>query len=206
MTALVEKIRDEVDRAVCLDSTDEESLRAQGIDKVDTAIVGIGADFEAATLATVVLKQIGVPQVITRATTSVRGDILSRIGADDIANPERESAERWCNKLLAPSIMERIALAEGYSLAQVAAPESFYGKSLKELAILTKYKVNVIAIRRAAEQAEKQPEPPKANGKAEKTPDKKHYVISVPMADTVIQPGDVLLLIGSDQAIANFPS
>ncbi len=146
--ALVDSIRDSVDRAVCLDSTDEAALLSQGIEKVDAAIVGIGTDFEAATLTTVMLKQIGVPRVIARATSTVRGQVLSRIGADDIANPERESAEKWCQRLLAPAIMESIALAEGYSLAQIAAAGSFFGKTLKELGILTKYKVNVIAIRR----------------------------------------------------------
>jgi len=192
---LVEQIRDDVDRAVCLDSTDEQALRAQGIEKVDAAVVGIGSAFESAALTTVILKQLGVKRVISRATTSIRGQILERIGADDTVNPERESAERWCRQLMAPSIMEHIALGKGYSLAQVAAPRSFYGKSLKELAVLTKYKVNVIAIRRAGK-----------TGSAGQAGEQSESVISVPMADTVIEPDDVLLLIGSDQAIADFPT
>ncbi|HET6429548.1 MAG TPA: TrkA family potassium uptake protein, partial [Phycisphaerae bacterium] len=92
---LVESIRDRVTVAVCLDTTDEEALRAQGVDRVNVAVVGIGDDFEANALATVILKQIGVPRVISRATTTIRAQILSRIGADDVVNPERESAERW---------------------------------------------------------------------------------------------------------------
>lgn len=191
---LVEEIRDDVTRAVCMDSTDAEALKAQGVDKVDVAVVGVGADFEAATLTTVILKRLDVPRVISRATTKIRAQVLSSVGADGIVNPERESAERWCNKLLAPSIMERIALAEGYSLAQVGAPKSFFGKTLKELAVLTRYKVNVIAIRRPTGKAEGDKAAPP------------HEVISVPMADTVIQPEDVLLLIGSDEAIADFPA
>lgn len=196
---LIEAIRNDVDRAVCLDSTDIEALRAQGIDKVDVAVVGIGAAFEADALTTAVLKQIGVPRVISRATTTIRGQVLERIGADDTVNPERESAERWAKQLLAPSIMEHIALAEGYSLAQIAAPKSFYNKSLKELAVLTKYEVNVIAIRRSEQPAEGVQD-------AKPTKPPRQFVISVPMADTVIVPQDVLLLIGSDEAIADFPT
>lgn len=185
----VEAIRDRVDRAVMLDSTDEPSLKAQGIDKVDVAIVGIGTDFEANVLTTVLLKQqLGIPRVISRATTTVRGQILSRIGADDTVNPERESAQRWSKHLLAPSIMEQIALAEGYSLVQIAAPSGFTGKTLKDLAISSKYKVNVIAIRRLI------------HGQADKV------VISAPMADTVIEPEDILLVIGADDAIASLPA
>ena len=66
---VVESIRDEVALAVCLDSTDEQALHAQGVDKVDVAIVGIGKDFENTVLTTVILKQLGVPRVISRATT-----------------------------------------------------------------------------------------------------------------------------------------
>ena len=38
----IELIADQVSHAVRLDSTDEEALKAQGVDKVDVAIIGIG--------------------------------------------------------------------------------------------------------------------------------------------------------------------
>ncbi len=191
---IIDEVRDEVTLAVCLDSTNEEALRAQGIDKVDVAVVGIGTDFEASALTTVILRQLGVRRIISRTTSTTRGQILGRIGATDIINPERESAERWQTRLMLPSIMERIELTEGYSLAQVAAHKDFYGKTLEQLAIRKKHQVNIVAIKRIASGGEK-------NGK------KGHgrTVISVPMADTVIEPGDVLLVIGEDQAIASLP-
>ena len=191
---LVEDIRDSVALAVCIDTTDEQALRAQGVDKVNVAVVGIGTDFENAALTTAILKQIGVPRVLSRATSGIRARILSRIGADDIVNPERESAERWCSRLLSPTIMSRIELAEGYSLAQAAAPESFFDRTLGELAVRQKYEVNIVAIRRTAEKTD-------ADG-ATKT---HQIVISVPMADTVIEKGDILVIIGSDEAIESFP-
>jgi trk system potassium uptake protein TrkA len=189
---LVEDIRDRVSLAVCLDSTEEPALRAQGIDKVDVAVVGIGADFEDAALTTALLKQMGVRRVISRAASEIRARILSRIGADDIVNPEKESAERWCGRLLAPEIMARTELAEGYSLVQVAAPGSFHHKTLEDLAVRKKHRVNIVAIRRTVGAAE---------GDAVR-----HQVISVPMPDTVIEPGDVLVLIGADEAIEAFPA
>jgi len=191
---LVEDIRDAVSLAVCLDSTEEHAIRAQGIDKVDVAVVGIGADFEDAALTTAILKQMGVRRVISRAASEIRAQILKRIGADDIVNPEKESAERWCGRLLSPEIMARIELAEGYSLVQVAAPESFHGKTLEELAVRKKYRVNIVAIRRTVV------------AEAGQSTAVRHRVISVPMADTVIEPTDVLVLIGADEAIEAFPA
>jgi len=145
---LINNISDNVSLAVCLDSTDEKALLSQGIDKVDIAMVGIGVDFEAAALTTAVLKRIGVKRVIARATTNTRGQILTAIGADEIVNPEKEAAERWKSRLLAPAIIDRSVLAEGHSLAQIEAPPSWTGKTLLELNVGQKYKVLVVAIRR----------------------------------------------------------
>ena len=38
----IELIRDQVSHAVRLDSTEEEALKAQGVEKVDVAVVSIG--------------------------------------------------------------------------------------------------------------------------------------------------------------------
>ena len=192
---IVEQIKDRITLAVCMDATDEQALRAQGVDKVDVAIVGIGTSFEEGVLATAILKQIGVPRVISRATTGIRGHILSRVGADDTINPEREAAERWQHRLLAPAVLERSVLGEGYSLVQVAAPESFHGKSLAELAVATKYKVLVVAIRRKVEETD--------SGGATIT---RQTIISAPGPASMIHPGDVLVLIGSDDAVDGFPT
>jgi trk system potassium uptake protein TrkA len=189
--AVVDEIRDAVTLAVCLDSTDEDALQAQGIHKVDVAIVGIGSSFEANLLTTVVLKQLGVPQVISRATTDRRAKILMSIGADSVANPELESAARWRSQLLAPSLMERLDLSAGYSLTQVAAPKAFYGKTLEELDVRKKHRITVAAIRRARESKKSEEE----NGR------RSTRLIKVPMPESKIHPGDILLVIGSDEAI-----
>jgi len=189
----VESVRDDVTLAVCLNSTDADALRSQGIDKVDVAIVGMGEAFEDTVMTTVLLKQIGVPRVISRATSQIRGDILRQVGADDVVNPERESAHRWCNLLLAPAIVTQFELGEGYSLAQVVAAERFYGKTLRQLELRQKYNVNLVAIRR------KEPE----DGEVEED---HQAVISLPMGDTIIKPGDMLLLVADDAAMRGFPT
>ena len=192
---LVDDVRDRVALAVCLDATDAEALKSQGIDKVDVAIVGVGRSFEDNVLTTVTLKEIGVPQVISRATSRVRAEILTRIGADDVVNPEKEAAERWTNRLMAPSIMDRIELAEGASLVQLAAPESFFNKTLEQLDLRKTHKVNVVAIRRTVKHTDD-------DGQTTE----RQLVISVPAGDTAVKEGDVLILIGADEAIQAFPT
>ena len=187
---LVERMRDHVAVAVALDSTDAAALKSQGIHEVDVAVVGIGENFEASILTTVNLKEIGVPQVVCRATTDIRARILAGVGADDVVNPENEAAVRWKNRLVAPSIIDRLELAEGASLVQMTAPKALQDKTLAELDIHRKYKVSIVGIKRPVTDA---------NGQ------RKELVISVPMGDTQILQGDTLIVMGADDAIGSLP-
>ena len=189
---LIEQISEEVTMAVRLDSTDPDALRAQGIDKVDAAIVGIGQDFEANILTTMILKSLGVKYICSRAEQPTQEMILRRIGADEVIFPEEESANRWAFRLRAPQIHEKLEFAEGYSLAQYTAPESFDGKTLLELDLRKKYHVNLIGLRKGGEQG---------NGQK-----KIHrQIINVPQPDMVINQGDLLWLVGRDEDLAALP-
>ena len=186
----IEEIRDQVTLAVALDATDEKALAAQGIDKVDVAVVGVGGGFESCALTTSVLKQLGVPRVISRATTRARGEILRRIGADDVINPEAEAAVRWASRLTMPQVMEKIDLGGTHSLVQIRAPDAWVGKTLELLNVRKKFKVNVVAIRR----------PRGGEKKAGET-----YLIDTPLPDSTIEAGDLLLVVGTNEAIEALP-
>jgi trk system potassium uptake protein len=188
---IIEEVRDQVAMAIRLDATDEGALLAQGIDGVDAAMVAIGTDFEANALATSTLKAIGIKRVISRAGSEIRGKILRRIGADDIVFPEHESAMKWVHRFIQPALIESTELGEGHSLAQVRSPKSFLNQTLRALNLRQTYNVNVIAIRRPLTQN---------GGPADR------YEIVIPMADTAILPGDILWVVGNNEAIAGLPS
>lgn len=192
----IELIRDQVSLAVRLDSTDEEAMKAQGINKVDVAIVGIGQGsgqgFEAAVLTVVNLKQMGVKQIYTRAESLTAGEVFAKIGATDVIYPEIESAQRWAYKLIAPQIGEKIDFAQGYSLARVKTPQSFDGKTVMDLQLRQKYRVNLVAIKRSDSREET-----KKSGKGK--------IINVPMPNTIIYKDDILMVAGSDTDLAKLP-
>ena len=190
----IELITDQVSHAVRLDSTDEEALKSQGVDKVDVAIIGIGqgaGGFESAILTVVNLRQMGVKQIYARAEDLIAGEVFSKVGATEVIYPEIESAERWAYKLIAPQIGEKIDFAEGYSLARIKAPASFNGKTVMDLQLRQKHNVNLVLIKRgeSSEQA-----------KAEKG-----RIINVPMPGTVVYQGDILMVAGSDADLAKLP-
>ncbi len=190
---IVEQIRDEVTCAVRLDSTDEDALRAQGIDKVDVAIVGIGQGgrgFESSILTVVNLKAMGVPQIYARAENLIQGQVLSKVGATEVIYPEIESAQRWAYKLLTPQITDKIDLAPGYSLASVIAPASYHGKTVLDLQFRQKYCINLVSIKR---------------GEKAEDVKQKGEIINVPLPDTVIYEDDMLMVAGSDADLARLP-
>ena len=188
----VDLIRDQVSHAVRLDSTDEEALKAQGVDKVDVAMVsigqGTGQGFEAAVLTVVNLRQMGVGHIYARAESLTAGEVFSKIGATEVIYPEIESAQRLADKLIAPQIWEKIDFAPGYSLARIKAPASFDGMTVKEMRLREKYNLNLVLIKRAGQ------------GKKEE-----EEIINVPMPDTIIYQGDILMVAGADKDLANLP-
>jgi trk system potassium uptake protein TrkA len=190
---IIEDIRDEVTHAVRLDSTDEDALRAQGVDKVDVAIVGIGQSgrgFESSVLTVVNLKAMGVPRVYARAETAVQGQVLAKVGATEVIYPEIESANRWASKLITPQILDKIDLTPGYSLASVVAPHSFHEKTVLDLQLRQKYGVNLVSIKR---------------GDNVEDASQRGEIINVPFPETVIYMGDTLMITGSDESLAQLP-
>ncbi len=188
----IELIRDQVSLAVRLDSTDEDALKAQGVDKCDVAIIGIGQEgFESAILTVVNLRQLGVKKILARAESLVAGEVFSKVGATEVIYPEIESAQRWAYKLIAPQIGEKIDFAPGYSLARVKAPPSFDGKTVMDLQLRQKYGVNLVAIKRDEHGSKKKSE----NAK----------IINVPMPSTVVHENDILMVAGSDADLAKLP-
>ena len=191
----IELIRDQVSHSVRLDSTDEEALKAQGVDKVDVVIVsigqGTGKGFESAVLTVVNLKQLGVKNIYTRAEDLIAGEVFAKIGATEVIYPEIESAQRWAYKLIAPQIGEKIDFAPGYSLARIKAPASFNGKTVMDLQLRQKYNVNLVAIKRDEQSKAKKSE--------------KGGIINVPMPSTIIYQDDILMVAGSDADLTKLP-
>ena len=189
--SVIDQIRDQVSHAVRLDSKDEDALRAQGVDKCDVAVIGMGqsgSSFESAILTLVNLKNLGLTQIIARAESLTAGQVFSAVGATEIVYPEIETAQRWAYKLLAPHVSEKIDFAPGYSMGSVTAPPSFHEKTVMDLQLRQKYNVNLIAVK-----------------KSDSRDSKKSTIINVPLPTTIIDEGDVLMLAGSEADLAKLP-
>ena len=169
-----------VTHAVIADSTDEKALSAIGIRNFDCVIVAIGNDIQSSILTVMILKDLGVKKVIAKALGKLHGKVLDRIGADWIVYPERDMGERVANQLLSPNMLNYIELSKEYNIEEIMIPERMAEKSLKELNIRAKYNVSAIAVFRSGN------------------------IIISPSPDEIIHKGDLLVMIGNREDLAQF--
>ncbi len=127
---MVQEMSGSVTQAVQLDATDEKALKAVGIENIDVAIVAIGENLQASILISILLKEVGVKEVIAKARTPLHGRILKKIGADKIIFPEKEMGARLARSLVTTNILEQVELSPGYSVVEILAPKEFAGKSI----------------------------------------------------------------------------
>lgn len=191
---LIDQIRDDVTLAIAMDATDELTLVTNKIDQVDVAIISIGEDFEAATLTTATLKQLGVARVISRALTPTTARIMKRIGADDVVNPEDESADRWASKLVTPHFINQMVIGEKFSAVEVVTPNAWAGKTLVDLNLRQKYHVNIVAIRSMLSPEEKAQQQ-----------DSDGWKTHLPDPNVPLRVGERLIVIGNDDELTALP-
>lgn len=143
----IDEIADYVTYAVRADATDENVIKSIGIDNVDVAVIAMGQNFEASIIATTVCKEMGIPYVIAKAKSKLQGDVLKKIGADEILYPENEVGIRIANKLAHSDNFQEVAeLQDNYEIIKTRVPSKWEGKSIRQLALRQKYGFNIIAI------------------------------------------------------------
>ena len=148
---LVQQISDDVTHAVVGDAQDKEVLRAIGVKDFDCGIVAIGDSLSDSVLATMNLKELGVPYVVCKAHDDTHCRVLKKLGADKVIIPEREYADRLAKSLASRNVLDYIELSEDYGIIDITAPTSWSGKSLIELNVRAKLGVNILAIKRDGE-------------------------------------------------------
>jgi trk system potassium uptake protein TrkA len=185
----VQEIRDLVTESVLLDATDKSAMDSLDLVDLDMVVVCVG-QLEASVLITLYLKEAGVSEIVVKALNIDHVKILELLGASRIVLPEEEMAVRLAGSLMTPNIIDHIPLTPGHSIVEIKAPENFWGKTIGELDIRNRYKVEVVAVKKYVTS--------KLNGK-ESLDESQTRV--VPSASEVIKPGDALVIIGKNEDI-----
>lgn len=175
---LVQQLSNEVTQSVVADARDKDVLRALGAKDFDCGIVAIGDSLADSVLATMNLKELGVPYVVCKASNETHSQVLKKLGADRVVIPEKENANRLAKSLASPNVLDYIELSEDYGIIEVPAPKAWQEKSLIELNVRAKLGVNILAVKREG------------------------GIVVSPAADFRIVLGDVLVVLGDTAALA----
>ena len=127
--AAVDEIKNLSDASFVGDATNADVLRGVAAD-ADAAVVAFGEEFEAAVLVVAALKKIGVKEIIARATTATRADVLRAVGATRIVQVEREMAIHVAADLVSPVAAEILEVASVQYVRPWPVTASFVGKKL----------------------------------------------------------------------------
>jgi trk system potassium uptake protein TrkA len=179
--ALVQKAKDEVTQAVVADATDREALEALGLGQVDAAVVCIGTRMQASILCTLHLKELGVKQIVAKATSEEHARILLKVGADEIVFPEKDLALGIASRLDNPNMLDYLPFIEGYSIVELAPPKEFVGKTLRELDLINRYGIQVLAVKEIIPTG----------------------MILIPTAAFRIKDSDALIILGPEKSLRN---
>jgi trk system potassium uptake protein TrkA len=121
----------------------------------------------------------GTKRIVAKALTEDHAKILESVGATETIYPEKDMAIKTALKLSCPNVLEYLPLISGFGIQEIAPPEKFIGKNLRELDLRNKYGIQVIAIK-------------------ELIPEKTTFV---PKADFVLKDSDILVIMGEDKQL-----
>ncbi|MDR0921375.1 MAG: TrkA family potassium uptake protein [Lactobacillales bacterium] len=160
--------------AVVANAQDETTLRSLGIRNFDTVVVAIGEDIQASILVTLMVKEMGVPNVLVKAQNDYHARVLEKIGADRVVHPERDMGIRIAHRLVSHNLLDYLELSDRFSMAEIKVTnKKFFNRTLQELDLPSKFGVSVTAIRRT------------------------NQVVELATADSVVHENDNLLVVGS---------
>lgn len=144
----IQEIAPLVTHAVQADAADMDTLKSLGIRNFDVAIVSIGKDIQSSIMTTLLLKELGIPYVVAKASSEIHERVLRKIGADRIILPEQEMGIRIANNLISGNILDHIQLSSEYSIIEMGILPEWRGKSIIEVDPRAVYGINIIAVQR----------------------------------------------------------
>ena len=174
--SLVQDLSTQLNYVVCGDASDKKTLQSLPLEDIDVAVVAIG-NVERNMMCTMLLKELGIKQVVAKAINNLHGAMLNKIGADKVVYAERDMGERVAHNLISAGIMDYIELSSEISVMSLAIPAEFVGKNLIEADLRRRYDVNVVAIKR--------------DGRT----------IVNPKAQEVFQPEDEIIVLGTHEGV-----
>ena len=174
--AAVDRIAPNVTRAAVGDGKQIGTLERAGAKGADIGVVSTGDDITASILSTLALRDLGVREIYVKVVSSDHARVMEKLGVTETVFPERESGLRLATRVASRGLLNYVRLGPGFSMQEMAVPESWIGRTLRELALPRRYRIAVIAVHDVL----------------------RDEMIPVPAPDAKLKDSDTLLIAGSD--------
>ena len=176
----VERIAPHVSRAVVGDGRQLKLLEQIGARDADAGVIATGDDITASILATMALRDLEVDEIYVKVISADHARVMEKMGVTETIFPERESAIRLATRISSKSIINFVRLGVGFSIQEMAVPDDWVGKSLRELRLPERHRIAVVAVHDML----------------------MGEMIAVPKADAPLKDSDTLIVAGKDADLA----
>jgi trk system potassium uptake protein TrkA len=142
----VRKVKDVATLAVIADASDENVVKELALGTMDLIAVAIGKGFEASMMVTTRLRQLSGPLLAVRAISELHAKLLEMTGVNRVLRVEALAARELSNRVQFHQYIRHFVIDHNHVVAEIAVPERFVGKSLREIDLGAKEKLLLIAI------------------------------------------------------------
>lgn len=170
-----------VSRAGVGDGTDVRTLRRIGAEDADAAVISTGDNITASALTALVLRDLGIEELYVKVVSHDHARLIEKIGVTETIFPERESGIRLGKRISSASLLNYVQLGPDFGIQEMAVPENWVGRSLRDLQLPRKHGISVVAVHDVL----------------------MDQIYPVPDPDALLKDSDALLVAGSDKSLAN---
>jgi trk system potassium uptake protein TrkA len=143
-------------------------------------VISTGDDITASILTTMAVHDLGIRDVYVKVISRDHARVMERMKVTETIFPERESALSLGKRISGSGLLNYVKLGTGFSIQEMGVPDSWEGKTLRELELRQRFGITIVAI---------------------------HDILTDKMAassnpDVRLKDSDTLLVAGSDEDLA----
>ncbi|MCG6156504.1 potassium channel family protein [Rubinisphaera margarita] len=176
---VVDRLASYISQAIVGDSTDLELLRRLGASEADVAIVSTGDDIASSVLTTMALIDLKIKDIYVKVISDEHARVMKRIGVTDTIFPEKDTALSLSTRISGSALLNYVRLGSGFSIQEMGVPDSWFGRTIRELKLRQNYNITVVALHDILED----------------------HIVPSPDPDRKLKDSDTLLVAGDDESL-----
>ena len=142
----IDTVGNQFTSAMSFDMTNAAALRDIGLENIDIVIIDLAGDLEGSIMCTMIAEESGVERIIATAGSNRSGEVLKRLGADEVVVPEYESALRLAKSLISEDFLEYTDLGDELCIVKISVKEEWDNKTIRRLKLHEKNGITIVAV------------------------------------------------------------